>query len=548
MKHLIAIALSLIATCSISSQSYESVAFEDELGPLASKVHAPGIEMVHNSLVMDTQHYVATGDPYTLRTYEQIEWNLREVQGLGPDYSGDVCIDFEPYAKARWDQEAAERAYAQLAEHARRALPKARIGVFGLPTIRIWTSDTDTQPISTDQAAPLLAHFDLLFPQFYSGRSVFTDADQNLFAQRMQRVRAFPHPAYPTINGHTAGLINLPLAPEVVVQRAAWLTDQGVEGVVYWMGKRANDALVASHLWALVDAGLMLPTVIDDGQHWNGRTWKGYGDFRAPYRVIIRRDVEEVTISNASVRELWVRSHKGFRPHRITLRNITSIDADGHGFDIVLGWEDPPLLPPPGGDHLRLIDCTSIRAAKSGIYMQGVHGWQMIGFHAIEAGTHDVLDHGGYISQCAGGDMEGFIADDCANYGFKAVGLSDTSLGSILARRCGRGVQIGTNSRMGAHATSARVRLDSVHCIDMGRGGEDVWAISFNSCVDVEVGLVNLVSVLAGYSAIAVHLDDDAPTGRTDGVRVRAIRAPDGAKRVHVDPIERERLNVEISN
>lgn len=233
---------------------YQSVDFWSRGPQAVLETGARWLPMIHNREVRASDEDWLRVSPFRIAA-------AIERLGLTPSYDGLFVMDYEPYVEGLrvrgrrevLDLERMEAAYIEAARVARERLPHAKIGFFGIPTVRGRVApEAEARALRAEDFGEVWQHVDVVMPQIYSGRTDYADDLRRMDRWRMEVAKKAAAmgaraetggealPIVPFVHGATAGPRKSWIETEALVERVLHLRELGATGVVYW------DAVVAS--------------------------------------------------------------------------------------------------------------------------------------------------------------------------------------------------------------------------------------------------------------------------------------------------------------
>ena len=208
---------------------YEHVRFYKDAGPGVAALGFPRMPMIHNKDVRAEPDgdWLEVSPANVVDAIDRLE--------LDCDYGGPIVIDYEPYVKV-WDDTRTVNAWLEVIATVREQLPKARVAVFGLPTVRYRAAiDGQRKPISVDQVREVLEAVDFIAPQIYADSDQWNSAVEQRTRKHMDEALSVGKPVIPFIRPRTTGNTgDRWMEIDVVLSRIATIREMGASGVIVW--------------------------------------------------------------------------------------------------------------------------------------------------------------------------------------------------------------------------------------------------------------------------------------------------------------------------
>lgn len=219
---------------------FECVDFYQRPGPKVSELNLTRIPMLHNADCRKNPNADRWSGEWLDVSFDRIQFAIRKKLKLSERYDGYLIADYEPYLGVWNDQVIAS--YLEVINSMRATCPKAKIGVFGIPNVKYFPKkDGVAQKLTIDMIRPVLMKCDFLAPQFYTGRTNWTETDERNARNSMAEIQVLKKEIIPVIHGRTVGVNKGNwIEIESLIARVEFLVISGAAGVIYWDYAKAN--------------------------------------------------------------------------------------------------------------------------------------------------------------------------------------------------------------------------------------------------------------------------------------------------------------------
>ena len=191
--------------------------------------------------------------PRNIRTWLN-EWNIPRT------YDGMILLDYEPWAPSQpWEKDAGIDAMIKVVDVVRQRLPNAKIGLHGIPTIRVQAAGDGRPKFQQHEYwQDIWPHVDFIAPQMYTDSSEWPTSALKWYMKVASEAASSSNdkPMFPVVRMRTTKLKWIDA--EVVNERVLLLRELGASGVIVWDYKTSRDdepdRPIAERLRGLVEA------------------------------------------------------------------------------------------------------------------------------------------------------------------------------------------------------------------------------------------------------------------------------------------------------